>query len=36
MFYLEFFDGKSFEDVVNNIVSDDNMNEKRNDFYNKT
>jgi hypothetical protein len=35
-FITSLLDGKSFEDVVNNIVSDDNMNAKRKDFYNKT
>ena len=34
-FIISLLDGKSFEDVVNNIVSDDNMNEKRKVFFNK-
>jgi hypothetical protein len=34
-FITSLLDGKSFEDVVNNIVSDDNMNAKRKDFFNK-
>jgi hypothetical protein len=28
-------DGKDFEEVVQNIVSDDDMNAKRKDFFNK-
>ena len=35
-FITSLLDGKTFEDVVNNIISDDNMNAKRKEFYNKT
>ena len=34
-FITSLLDGKNFEEVVNNIVSDDNMNAKRKEFYNK-
>ena len=34
-FITSLLDGKSFEEVVNNIISDDDMNAKRNIFYNK-
>jgi hypothetical protein len=34
-FLTSLLDGKSFEDIVNNIISDDDMNFKREDFYNK-
>ena len=35
-FITSLLDGKNFEEVVNNIVSDDNMNAKRKEFYNKS
>ena len=35
-FITSLLDGKTFENVVQNIVDDDTMNGKRNDFYNKT
>jgi hypothetical protein len=34
-FITSLLDGKNFEEVVQNIVSDDDMNAKRKDFYNK-
>ena len=34
-FITSLLDGKTFENVVQNIVDDDTMNGKRNDFYNK-
>ena len=34
-FITSLLDGKKFEEVVDNIVSDDDMNYKRKDFYNK-
>jgi len=34
-FITSLLDGKNFEEVVENIISDDNMNAKRKDFYNK-
>ena len=34
-FITSLLDGKNFEEVVNNIISDDDMNSKRKDFYNK-
>ena len=34
-FITSLLDGKNFEEVVNNIISDDDMNFKRKDFYNK-
>ena len=34
-FITSLLDGKSFKNVVQTIVDDDTMNEKRNDFYNK-
>ena len=35
-FITSLLDGKEFNDVVNNIISDDDMNAKRSKFYNKT
>ena len=35
-FITSLLDGKTFENVVQNIVDDDTMNGKRNDFYNKS
>ena len=35
-FITSLLDGKSFEQIVNNIISDDDMNAKRKDFYNKS
>ena len=32
-FLTSLLDGKSFEDIVNSIVSDDNMNDKRDEFF---
>ena len=29
-----FIDGNKFDDVVNKIVNDDDMNEKRKEYYN--
>ena len=34
-FITSLLDGKNFEEVVNNIISDDDMNSKRKEFYNK-
>ena len=34
-FITSLLDGKTFEHVVQNIINDDTMNGKRNDFYNK-
>jgi len=34
-FITSLLDGKTFENIVQNIVDDDTMNGKRNDFYNK-
>ena len=34
-FITSLLDGKTFETVVKNIVDDDTMNNKRNDFFNK-
>ena len=35
-FLTSLLEGKTFENVINNIVDDDNMNAKRNDFFVKT
>ena len=34
-FITSLLDGKTFENIVKNIVNDDTMNDKRNDFYNE-
>jgi hypothetical protein len=34
-FITSLLDGKNFDEVVNNIISDDDMNAKRSKFYNK-
>ena len=34
-FITSLLDGKTFENIVKNIIDDDTMNGKRNDFYNK-
>ena len=34
-FITSLLDGKTFETVVKNIIDDDTMNNKRNDFFNK-
>ena len=34
-FITSLLDGKNFEEVVENIISDDDMNAKRKEFYNK-
>ena len=35
-FIISLLNGKKFEDVVNNIMTDDQMNSKRKDFFNKS
>ena len=35
-FITSLLDGKMFENIVQNIVDDDTMNGKRNDFFNKS
>jgi len=35
-FIISLLNGKKFEDVVNNIITDDQMNAKRKDFFNKS